>query len=70
MTIRPLLLLILLAPIARAQTPAAVANFVSQDTGTQGNWLKAYGADGYSIATDSQSLPAYASFCCSESAEL
>ena len=62
MTIRPLLLLILLAPIAQAQTPAAVANFVSQDTGTQGNWLKVYGADGYSIASDSQSLPAYASF--------
>jgi hypothetical protein len=61
-TIRSLLLLILLAPIAQAQTPAAVAHFVTQDTGTQGNWLTMYGADGYSIATDSQSLPAYVSF--------
>jgi IPT/TIG domain/Glucodextranase, domain B/Bacterial Ig-like domain (group 2) len=38
------------------------ASFVRSDTTTQGNWHGAYGADGYSIAGDSQSLPAYAAF--------
>ena len=43
-------------------TSGAVANFVSSDTSTQGSWHGVYGADGYSVANDSQSLPAYASF--------
>ena len=45
--------------------PAPSANqaaFVGSDTATQGNWHGVYGADGYSVANDSQSLPAYASF--------
>jgi hypothetical protein len=41
-------------------TAAAVA-FVANDATTQGNWHGVYGADGYSIAGDSQSVPAYAS---------
>jgi hypothetical protein len=41
--------------------PPAVANFVATDTATQGNWHGVYGADGYSIANDSQSIPSYAS---------
>ncbi|MGA3293854.1 MAG: hypothetical protein ABSE45_07720 [Candidatus Acidiferrales bacterium] len=40
----------------------AVANFVHLDTTTQGNWHGVYGADGYSVAQDSQSLPSYATF--------
>jgi len=43
-------------------TTAATANFVAYDTVTQGNWQGVYGADGYSIAQDSQSIPAYATF--------
>jgi hypothetical protein len=40
----------------------AVANFVAADTNTQGSWHGVYGADGYSVANDSQSIPAYATF--------
>jgi len=40
----------------------AAANFVSMDTTTQGNWQGKYGADGYSVANDSQSIPVYATF--------
>lgn len=36
------------------------ATFVGVDTTTQGNWISAYGADGYRLANDSASLPAYA----------
>jgi hypothetical protein len=43
-------------------TTGAVANFVSSDTSTEGSWQGVYGADGYSVASDSQSLPSYASF--------
>jgi uncharacterized repeat protein (TIGR01451 family) len=42
--------------------PAATASFVASDTTTQGNWHGVYGANGYSIANDSQSTPSYASF--------
>ena len=42
-------------------TPA-VASFVATDTTTEGSWHGVYGADGFSVANDSQSLPAYASF--------
>ena len=40
----------------------AVANFLSTDTTTQGSWHGVYGADGYLVVNDSQSLPAYSSF--------
>jgi hypothetical protein len=40
----------------------AVANFTGSDTSTQGSWHGVYGADGYSLANDTQSLPGYASF--------
>src|ERR1700719_4716509 len=43
-------------------TTRAVASFVATDTTTEGSWRGAYGADGYSLANDSQSLPSYASF--------
>jgi len=42
--------------------PPAVANFVASDTSTQGSWHGVYGADGYSVANDSQSIPSYATF--------
>src|SRR6266446_2704155 len=41
--------------------PSAAATFVAADTSTQGNWRGVYGADGYSVANDSQSIPGYAS---------
>ncbi|HEY7474899.1 MAG TPA: S8 family serine peptidase [Vicinamibacterales bacterium] len=37
-----------------------VAQFLRTDPTTQGNWMGAYGADGYSIINDSASLPPYA----------
>jgi hypothetical protein len=37
----------------------AVATFVTSDTATEGNWQGVYGADGYSIANSSQSVPGY-----------
>ena len=43
-------------------TITSSASFVSTDTGTQGNWHAVYGADGYSVASDSQSVPGYVSF--------
>jgi len=43
-------------------TITSSATFVTSDATTQGNWHGAYGADGYSVANDSQSLPAYAAF--------
>jgi hypothetical protein len=43
-------------------TTGAIANFVSSDTSTEGSWHGVYGADGYSVANDSQSIPSYASF--------
>lgn len=48
-----------------AQTSAAgtaTAGFVASDTTTLGNWQGVYGADGYSIANSSQSIPSYATF--------
>ena len=41
--------------------PTASAAFVKTDTTTQGSWKGVYGADGFVIANDSTSLPAYAS---------
>jgi len=38
---------------------SAVANFVSLDTATKGNWTSLYGVDGYSLASANQALPAY-----------
>jgi hypothetical protein len=41
--------------------PAATAQFLNQDTTTQGNWIGAYGTQGYDIAGGPVSLPNYAS---------
>ena len=35
---------------------------MKDDLSTAGNWYTAYGADGYSLAASSQSLPSYATF--------
>ncbi len=43
-------------------TGSASATFVRQDTTTQGTWKGTYGADGYSIANNTQSIPGYATF--------
>jgi hypothetical protein len=40
----------------------SVATFVGPDTSTEGSWHGVYGADGYSVADDSQNIPSYASF--------
>ena len=37
------------------------ATFVGVDTSHQGNWMGAFGTDGYSIVADATSLPSYAS---------
>ncbi len=42
-----------------AGAPSAQASFVGSDTTTQGSWRVKYGADGFVIANDSQSLPSY-----------
>jgi len=43
-------------------TPGAVANFVTSDTSTEGNWPGVYGADGYSIVNvANQVIPGYVS---------
>jgi hypothetical protein len=39
---------------------ANTATFLPLDAGTQGNWVGAYGADGYIIANDANSPPLYA----------
>ena len=38
------------------------ATYLGIDTTTQGNWIGAYGGDGYAIPNGAQSLPSYASF--------
>jgi hypothetical protein len=40
----------------------AVAAFTGSDTTTQGTWHPVYGADGFSVANNTQSTPSYASF--------
>jgi hypothetical protein len=54
--------LVATAPTAPTTTGAATANLVSIDTATEGNWQGKYGADGHSIASSTQTIPAYASF--------
>jgi subtilisin family serine protease len=39
---------------------APTASFVRTDTATQGTWTGVYGLDGYALANDASSLPAYA----------
>ena len=41
---------------------SSTAAFLRFDSTTEGNWHGSYGADGYSVANDSQSVPSYASF--------
>jgi hypothetical protein len=48
-----------------SSTPTADGNsaqFVKEDTVTEGNWPSAYGSDGHSLAGSNQSLPSYATF--------
>ena len=40
--------------------PSTSATFVGSDTTTQGNWIGAFGAAGYSVVNDATSLPAWA----------
>jgi hypothetical protein len=40
--------------------PPATASFLKQDTATQGNWIGAYGAQGYNVIGNSSSYPSYA----------
>ena len=51
---------------APSPTSLASATFMTMDSTTQGNWKGVYGADGYSIAGDSTSLPSYAGMTLSE----
>ncbi len=45
---------------ANFTTAGAIATYGSQDATTQGTWTGKYGADGYLIANDTSSAPAYA----------
>ena len=40
-------------------TVSSTASYLAMDSATQGNWKNKYGADGYSIAGDKQSLASY-----------
>ncbi len=42
------------------QPPPASATLVKLDTKTEGNWIGAYGSDGYDFAGGAESLPSYA----------
>ncbi len=44
-----------------APTSSGTASFVKQDTTTQGNWIGAYGNQGYDVINNGSSLPSYAS---------
>ncbi len=41
-------------------TPTSTATFVGEDTTTQGNWVGVYGSEGYTIAGNASSYPAFA----------
>jgi hypothetical protein len=43
-------------------TPGAAVNFSGTDTATRGFWKGVYGSGGWSIANDSQNVPAFATF--------
>jgi len=49
------------AAASSGSTSSSSAAFVKSDATTQGTWKGVYGADGYSIAANSTSLPSYAS---------
>jgi subtilisin family serine protease len=40
--------------------PTATASFVKKDTTTEGNWIGAYGSQGYNVIANATSYPAYA----------
>jgi hypothetical protein len=40
--------------------PATLASFIASDTTTQGNWIGAYGLQGYDVIGSSASIPSYA----------
>jgi hypothetical protein len=46
--------------VVNATSASATAAFLGTDTTTGGTWKNAYGADGYSLATDGVSYPGYA----------
>ncbi len=48
--------------VAGATVPSAAASLVNSDIATGGNWQGTYGADGYSVDADTQSIPTYATF--------
>ncbi len=46
--------------VDKANSISGIAHYVATDTTTQGNWLGVYGADGYAVVGDKQSMPSYA----------
>lgn len=42
------------------ETTTATASYIQSDTYTQGNWLPAYGHEGYWLSQDAKNLPSYA----------
>lgn len=45
---------------ATAGGSGPIAQFITTDTTTQGNWIGVYGTDGYRIVNETPSIPAYA----------
>ena len=41
-------------------TPGASATFIKEDTSTEGNWIQAYGSQGFNIIGSTTSYPSYA----------
>src|SRR5207245_1162511 len=41
-------------------TPTSTASLIKQDATTQGNWIGAYGSQGYNVVGNASSYPAYA----------
>lgn len=55
--------------VSQASAQSNSATFVRADSATQGNWHGAYGSDGFAVASDSQSIPSYATFAVQNQAE-
>lgn len=51
---------LLVAAESSSATSTTSATFLTTDTSTQGDWKNRYGADGYAVAGDATSYPAYA----------
>ena len=49
-----------LDPPTTPTTPTTTATFINRDTTTEGNWIGAYGSQGYDVIGNTASIPSYA----------